>query len=269
VWIGLLGPLCVGQENKLHYVPAAKQRTLLAALAVRAGDVLPTDALAEVIWDGFPPASWHTTLRNYIKRLRFILGDDIGARILTRSPGYLLQATPDEVDLLSFQRRYQDGRAAARAGHWEQASAILSQAVGLWRGTPFADIPSRQIRDVHVPYLEEMRLAALELRIDADLRISPSRAVDVVPELQKLCQERPESERLTALLMLALYRCGRPGDALAVYRRARQVSIGELAMEPGPELQAMHQRILAADNSLHLKPTTTGSTAADVAPALR
>jgi DNA-binding SARP family transcriptional activator len=240
-------------------VPAAKQRSLLAALAVRAGDVVPTDALAEAIWDSTPPSSWHATLRNYIKRLRLILGDDIGARILTRSPGYLLQAAPEEIDLLSFERLYQAGRADARTGRWEQASATLSQAAGLWRGTPFADVPSRPIRDAYVPYLEEMRLAALELRIDADLRISPSRAVDVLPELQRFSTERPESERLKSLLMLALYRCGRPHDALAVYRRARQFSIGELAMEPGPELQAMHQRILAADDSLHLVPAWTGA----------
>lgn len=196
------------------------------------------------------PPSWHTTIRNYIKRLRHVLEREAGSRILTRPPGYLLQADRSEVDVLWFETLCKSGRAAARGGDWQQASATLSAADALWRGTPFADIPSRPIRDAYVPYLQELRLAAQETRIDADLRLAPSRAADVVPELQELSRQHPERERFRAQLMLALYRCGRQADALAVYQRARQFSISELGMEPGADLQETHRRVLAADQAL-------------------
>src|SRR5690349_17459152 len=175
VWIGLLGPLCIRNQDRSFHVTAARQRSLLAALAVRAGDVVHASALAEAVWDGAPPISWQGTIRNYVRRLRVALGTDVGGRILTRPPGYLLQASSDEVDVLSFEALYKAGRAAAREGNWPAASATLSAAEALWRGTPFADIPSGRVRHAHLPYLEEMRLAALEARIDADLRLSPSR----------------------------------------------------------------------------------------------
>ena len=258
MWVSLLGPLYVRSHDPSVRVPAAKQRSLLAALAVRAGDVVPVDTLAEAVWDSAPPASWHTTIRNYIKRLRRVLEHEAGSRILTRPPGYLLQADRDEVDVLLFEALCKSGRAAARGGDWQQASATLSAADALWRGTPFADIPSRPIRDAYVPYLQEMRLAAQETRIDADLRLAPSRAADVVPDLQELSRQHPERERLGAQLMLALYRCGRPADALAAYQRARQFSVGELGMEPGAGLQETHRRILAADQALLLSQPEAG-----------
>jgi len=257
VWIGLLGPLCVMSEDRPFPVTAARQRSLLAALAVSAGDVVRAGALAEAVWDGAPPASWQGTLRNYVRRLRVAIGDEVGGRILTRPPGYLLQAGRDEVDMLSFEALYKTGRAAARAGDWQAASATLSAAEDLWRGTPFADIPSRRIRDVHLPYLEEMRLAALEARIDADLRLSPSRAADVIPELHKLSRQYPERERFRAQLMLALYQADRQAHALTVYQAARQYCVSELGMEPGPALREMHRRILIADPALLPGPLVT------------
>lgn len=250
VWVGLLGPLSVQSRDESFHVTAARQRSLLAALAVRAGDVVPADALAEAVWDGAPPASWQETIRNYVRRLRVVLGDHVGGRILTRSPGYLLQVGHDEVDILSFEARCRAGRAAAREGDWHAATATLSAAEALWRGTPFADVPSSRVRDAHLPYLEEMRLAALEARFDADLRLSPSRAADVIPDLQKLTSQHPERERLRAQLMLALYRAGRQAHALNVYQAAWRYSVSELGVEPGPGLRDMHQRILLADPAL-------------------
>jgi DNA-binding SARP family transcriptional activator len=242
LWV--LGP------DTLLAVPAARQRSLLAALTVRVGDVVPADVLADTVWEGAPPASWQVTIRNYVRRLRVVLGHDVGGRILTRPPGYLLRAGPEEVDILSFEARCRAGQAAARAGDWHAASATLAAAESLWRGTPFADIPSRRIRDTHLPYLEEMRLAALETRIEADLRLSPSRATDVLPELHELSREHPERERFRAQLMLALYQTGRQAHALTVYQVARQYSVGELGIEPGPVLREMQQRILLADPAL-------------------
>jgi DNA-binding SARP family transcriptional activator len=250
VWIGLLGPLWAGDQTRPRPVPAARQRSLLAALAVRAGDVVPADALAEAVWDGAPPTSWQVTIRNYVRRLRVVLGPDVGSRILTRPPGYLLQADANEVDVLSFEARCRAGRAAARAGDWQAASVMLSAAESLWRGTPFADVPSRRIRDAHLPYLEEMLLAAQEARIDADLRLFPSRAADVIPELHKLSGQHPERERLRSQLMLALYQADRQAHALSVYQTARKYSVAELGIEPGPGLQEMHRRILLADPAL-------------------
>jgi DNA-binding SARP family transcriptional activator len=260
MWIGLLGPLVVTTDGGQRVrVAAAKQRSLLAALVVQAGDVVPLDALAESVWEAGLPASWEVTIRNYVRRLRVVMGAEAGGRIITSPPGYLLKADENELDLLAFETLRRAGLAAARAGDWPEASARLSEAAALWRGTPFADIPSRLICDSHLPYLREAQLAVLEARIEADLHLSPSRAADVIPELQRLTSRHPERERLRGQLMLALYRSGRQGEALAVFRAARTFSVEELGVEPGPELIVLHQRILAADEGLlhHLGPTAS------------
>ncbi|HXC84271.1 MAG TPA: AfsR/SARP family transcriptional regulator [Trebonia sp.] len=231
-------------------VAAGKQRSLLAALAVQARDVVPADTLAEAIWDAEPPRSWEVTLRNYVRRLRVLLGAATGGRIMTSPPGYLLKADNDEVDVLAFEVLRRDGLAAARGGDWPRAAVKLSQAESLWRGTPFADIPSRSVRDAHLPYLQEARLTVLQTRIDADLRLS--HAKDVIPELQRLTSQYPARERFRAQLMLALYRSGRQADALAEFRSARQFSVAELGLGPGPEITDLHQRILRADEGLLL-----------------
>jgi DNA-binding SARP family transcriptional activator len=256
MWIGLLGPLVVTTSQDAHVqVAAGKQRSLLAALAIQVRDVVPAYTLAEAIWDRDLPGSWEVTLRNYVRRLRLALGDEIGHRIVTRPPGYLLQAGAVELDLLAFEMLRKSGLTAARSGDWSKASAALSEAEALWRGTPFADIPSRSLRDAHLPYLREARLGILEVRIDADLRLS--RATEIIPELQRLTSLHPERERFRRQLMLALYQCGRQGDALAAFRAARQFSVEELGVEPGPELSEMHQRILAADAGLfHREPVS-------------
>lgn len=118
----------------------------------------------------------------------------------------------------------------------------LSAAAALWRGTPFADIPSRNVRDEHVPYLEELRLAVLEARIDAEIRLSQFAAADAIPELRRLTIQHPARERLRGLLMLALYRTGRQADALAVFRAAWQFSVDELGVEPGPDIKGFIQQ---------------------------
>jgi DNA-binding SARP family transcriptional activator len=248
--IGLLGPLIVSSQGVELRVPAGRQRSLLAALAARADDVIAIDVLADLVWDGSPPRSWRVTIRNYVRRLREVLGHDVGSLILTRSPGYLFRAGSEEVDMLRFAALCKQGRLHARAGDWQHASASFTAADVLWRGVPFADIPSQRLRDDYVPYLTEARLSAIEARIDADLRVCPSRAADVIVELQQLTRHRPEREQVKALLMLALYRCGRQGEALAAYRDAWRYSTRELGMEPGPQLAGLHQRILDRDPRL-------------------
>ena len=138
MWIGLLGSLQVRVDGAAVAVPAARQRALLAVLAVRAGELVPTDELAEIVWDGKPPDQAAATVRNYVKRLRFRLGSG-GRQIVTCRPGYRLEVAEDELDLRLFTRLCRDGGAAVRGGDWAVAFGGLGQALGLWRGAPFAD----------------------------------------------------------------------------------------------------------------------------------
>jgi DNA-binding SARP family transcriptional activator len=245
MWIGLLGPLRVRHENATLVVSAGKHRSLLAALVASAGDVVSFDQLAEIVWDGEPPGGSRVTLRNYVMRIRQILGPEVGSRIVTLFPGYLLAADETEVDLLAFERLRRDGYAAVRAADWHQASAVLSEALRLYRGTPLADIPSQVLRDAYVPHLEEERLLVQETRIECDLRLG--RSGQVTAEISVLAATFPMRERLQALFMRALHQQGRQGDALAAYLRTRRTIIDQLGVEPGWELRDIHQRILAGD----------------------
>ncbi len=245
---GILGPLLVHDGDDDIAVPAARQRVLLAALLVRAGRAVPADELAEIVWDGSVPPGSATTLRTYVKRLRQVLGPQAGARVVTRYPGYLLDAAEDEVDLLRFARLCRDGGAAVRDGAWAEASAVLDQALGLWRGAPLADVPAQALRREEGPRLDQLRLQAVEWHMDAGLQLGQDS--ELVHELQSLAAAHPLREHFHAQLMLALYRCGRRAEALAVYRHARQVLVDELGAEPGAELRELHQRMLASDPAL-------------------
>ena len=247
MWFGLLGPLCVRSDDGMLRVTAARQRVVLAALAIRAGQVVSFEDLARSIWDGQPPVNARVAVRNHVCRLRRLLGP-AGDRIVTRPPGYLLDASDDEVDLLTFGRLCRDGGVALRAGDWQQASDVLGEALDCWRGVPLPDIPSRVIRDEQIPALESLRLQATEWRIEAGLNLG--RHSQFVSELQAMAREQPLRERFAEMLMLALYRCGRQAEALAAYQSTRQTLVDELGVEPGPDLQELHCRILAADPAL-------------------
>jgi DNA-binding SARP family transcriptional activator/Tfp pilus assembly protein PilF len=255
MWFAILGPLLVHDGDEEIAVPAARQRVLLAALLVRAGRSVPADELAEVVWDGSPPAGSAATLRTYVKRLRRVLGPRVGARVVTRYPGYLLDAAEEEADLLRFTRLCRDGGAAVREAAWAQAWAVMGEALGLWRGAALADVPSQVLRRDESARLEQLRLQAAEWRIDAGLHMG--RDSELVGELQSLAAEHPLRERFHAQLMLALYRSGRRADALAAYRHARRVLVEELATEPGTELRDLHQRMLTADPALKLSEPAT------------
>jgi DNA-binding SARP family transcriptional activator len=252
--IGLLGPLSVANRTSELRITAPNQRTLLAALAIRAGEAVSTESLATALWDEALPRSWAGTLRNEIKRLRDSLGRDSGRHIATRAPGYCLEVDKGEVDVFAFEGLCNTGRAAARARDWQEVSARLSEAEALWRGAPFADIRSEHLKGEHVPYLTERRLQAHEQRIEADLHLVPCRAPDVVPELQKLTRLNPDRDHPRVLLMLALYRCGRQTAALAAYQEAWKYYREDHGVEPGAELRDMQERILRGDGSLLLEP---------------
>ncbi len=245
---GLLGPMLVHDGDQDITIPAARQRVLLAAMLVRAGRVVPAGELAEMVWDGLPPPGAPTTLRTYVKRLRQVLGPRAGARVVTRYPGYLLAAGKNEVDLLRFTGLCREGGDAVRDGSWARASALLGEALGLWRGAAMADVPCSTLQRDESSRLEQLRLQAAEWRIEAGLHLGWDS--ELLPELHSLAAEYPLRERFHAQLMLALYRCGRQGEALAAYRHARQVLVKELGAEPGIELRELHQRILVADAGL-------------------
>jgi DNA-binding SARP family transcriptional activator/Tfp pilus assembly protein PilF len=256
----LIGPLVVRSGQAVLPIPQGKQRAVLAVLLVRAGQVVPAFELAQLIWDGAPPRSARVTLQNYVKRLRQALGESGQTRIRTRDAGYLIEARPGELDLLRFATLCDMGRAATGKGDWDRAAVQLRAALALWRGQPFVDVSCQLLAASETPRLAEMRIAALEERIAADLHLG--RHAQVIPELQQLALAERLRERVHALLMRALYQTGRQADALAAYQTARQALISELGMEPGPELRELHQQILAADPGLSLPAARPGGQAA-------
>ena len=250
---GLLGPLAVRAGGSPVVVSAGKQRVLLAALLLRANQVVPAAELAGFVWEGSAPGTARVTLQNYVKRLRQALGPAGYERIVTRPAGYAIQVEPGELDVNRFEQLAGAGRAAARAGNWKQATGQLGEALGLWRGEPLADVPSRTLAELEVPRLAELRLEAAEARADAELHLG--RPGEVVGELQALVAAEPLRERLWELLMLALYRSGQQAAALAAYRQAWRVLVNQIGIEPGPGLREMNQKILQSDDGLLLAPS--------------
>ena len=268
-WVGVLGPLLVRADGADVVVPAPKQRVILAALALRAGQVASYDELAEFIWDGTPPSGARVAIRNYVKRLRQILGPVAGRRIVTRDPGYALEAEPDEVDALWFTTLCARGgeavgRGAAATGT-EAAWDVLSEALALWRGSPLVDVPSNVLITAEVPRLDALRMQAQEWRMDAGL--AHGRHSELVGELTQLALDHPWRERFHAQLMLALYRCGRQAEALAAYQRTRRMLVDELGVEPGRELRDLQAGILAGDPGLAAPGPTLASFRVTGSPA--
>jgi DNA-binding SARP family transcriptional activator len=245
---GLLGPVLVRRGGETVAVPGGKQRALLAVLLLNAGRVVPSGDLVEVLWGCEPPVSARASLQNYVKRLRSILRDGDHRRISTHPHGYMINISRGELDLELFEVSLDAARKDVRAGSWEAAARRLRTALSLWRGDPLADVDSDSLTAREVPRLAELRMQAVETCIDADLRLGHQ--ADVIAELRRLVGAHPLREHFHALLMLALYRDGRQGEALAAYQDARQVLIEALGAEPGPGLRELHQRMLIADPGL-------------------
>jgi DNA-binding SARP family transcriptional activator/Flp pilus assembly protein TadD len=261
----LLGPLMVRCGGTAVTVPPGKQRAILAVLLLNSGRVVRLDELAEALWAAGPPPSGPVAVQNYVMRLRKTLGEAGRERIITQPPGYLIHVAADELDVSRFEFLLGAARAAARDCSWDQAALQSRGALALWRGEPLADVDCQQLAAREAPRLAEVRLQALETRIDADLHLG--RHAEVIAELRQLAGEHPLRERLHGDLMLALYRDGRQAEALAAYADARRVLAGELGTEPGAGLRKLQQQILTADPGLDV-PTSAQSVTVNAVPAV-
>jgi DNA-binding SARP family transcriptional activator len=244
----LLGPLMVRCGGVTVPALPGKQRAVLAALLLNVGRMVSLEELSEVLWGYSPPPSGRVAVQNYVMRLRKALGPAAGSRISTQPRGYLIQVDANELDLSRFEAHLHTARAAGREAAWPASRAEAHAGLSLWRGEPLADIDSDLLAVRDVPRLAEQRLQALETRIDADLHLGQH--AELISELQQLTGTNPLRERLHGLLMLALYRDGRQGEALAAYQHARHGLVDELGTEPGAWLRALHQQILIGDPAL-------------------
>jgi DNA-binding SARP family transcriptional activator len=241
----ILGPLEVTDDQQQVPLGGASQRALLALLLLHANEVVSNDRLLDELWGDEPPGSGVTALQVRVSQLRKALGQ-AGERLETKPPGYLLQVGPEELDLDRFTRLLDQADGAEPAVAAEQ----LRQALALWRGSALADFAYESFAQAAIGRLDELRLAALERRIDADLELG--RHADLVGELEALVAEHPLRERLRGQLMLSLYRSGRQAEALEAYRATRHVLVDGLGIEPSPAVQELEQAILRQDPELNL-----------------
>ncbi len=253
VSIQLLGPFSA-YLGTLPVTPhAAKQRQILALLAINARRVVTISTLMEELWGGQPPRSSTATLQTYIFLLRKRLTDDAaGPRaargfLRTTHSGYQLEC---RTDVEEFYRLARAGREAAEAGNPRAASELLSRGLALWHGDALADVRQGRILEAEAASLEETRLGVLHRRFQADLELH--RHADVLGELTLLANQHPMNESFWALLMTALYRSGHVGRALEAFRRLRIALAEELGVEPSPRLQSLHHAILSGDPALNV-----------------
>ena len=239
----ILGPLEVADGDVNVALGGVRQRALLAILVLNANEVVSADRLIDELWGERSPESGRSALQVRVSQLRKALGEG-GAQLLTRAPGYVLSLERDQLDLERFERLVRE----AAASEPPVAAEKLREALALWRGPPLADLAYESFAQAAVSRLEELRLGAVEKRIDADLALG--RRGELVAELEELVAEHPLREHLRAQLMLALYRCGRQADALEVHRRTREELSAELGLEPGRELRELESAILNQDPSL-------------------
>ena len=244
----ILGPLEVWSSTEgWTPVSAPKWRSLLACLLLRSGQLVSTESLIFELWADNPPAKANNLVSIYVHRLRRLIGDAEGRVLVHRAPGYLLRIEQGDLDLNKFESLVEDGRSALAAADPEGAATLLAEALGLWRGPLLADVPASALVTTESERTDELKLAAAELRIEADL--SCGRSARVIPELRRLVAENPLREGLWLLLMRALDEAGRHAEALDTYTQARQVISDELGVDPGAELQRLYARLLAADAS--------------------
>lgn len=241
----LLGPLEADADGREVQLGGPKQRSTLALMLCHPGTVVPASRLMDGLWGEDPPASAANLVHGYVSGLRKALGKDA---IETRGSGYVLRVAPDALDLQQFERLAHEGSTALERGDAASAAGFLSEALGLWRGPALDDLADEPALGAVIARLEELRVLALERRVEAELVLG--RHFDVVAALEDLVAAHPLRERPRGLLMTALYRSGRQAEALGAYRNARAMLVGELGIEPSRWLTELHAAILRQDVDL-------------------
>jgi predicted ATPase/DNA-binding SARP family transcriptional activator len=245
----LLGPLEAFADGRPLDLGGPKQRAVLAFLLLRANEVVPRERLIDELWGERPPPAARETIKVYVGRLRKLFSaTGSRPRLVTRGGGYVLEVDPEQLDLQRFLRLVDAASHAVAASDAARAAADLRAALALWRGSPFTELGDVPFARTERVRLQELRLAALEERLEADLALGHES--ELVGELERLVTEHPFRERLRSQLMLALYRCGRQVEALDHYRRAARLFADELGIEPGPELRKRERAILEHDPAL-------------------
>ncbi len=247
----VLGPIEVVHDGVATRIGSSTQRTLLALLLQHPGKVVSTDRIVDVLWPGNPPDA-RRKLWFHVSKLRRILepsgAEDATGKLLgTRPTGYFLRIELDQLDATRFEHLAGAARRLLR-DEPARAGEMLRTALALWQGEPFQDVLHEEALSPEVARLNELRLAAVGDRLEADLALG--RAGDLIPELEALVAEHPYHEHLLAQLMLAYYRAGRQADALAGYRAARHTLVEQLGVEPSERLQELHRGILGHDRAL-------------------
>jgi DNA-binding SARP family transcriptional activator/DNA-binding beta-propeller fold protein YncE len=245
----VLGPLEVRAGGTPLPLGGPKQRALLALLLLHANEAVSRDRLIDGVWGESPPSTIGAVLNVYLSKLRKLLAaNGLDNALVTQPHGYMLRLELEQLDLHRFEELVREGRDALAAQDTEQGVARLQEALALWRGPPLADLAYAPFAAPKIGRLVELRLSALEDRIEAQLALG--RHFEVVPELTALVAEYPLCERLRFQLMMALYRTGRQSEALQVYRESRRLLAEEQGIDPGPELQRLEKAILVHDPSL-------------------
>ena len=261
----ILGPIEVVEGSRSLPLGGAKQQALLAVLVLNANRAVSTDRLTDALWGERAPEGAAHTVQVFVSQLRKALRVD-GERsseemLVTQGRGYVLRTEPERVDLYRFEALIDQGRKALVDRDPAGASALLREALDLWRGPPLAGLEDEPFAQPHIARIEDLRLTAVEDRIEADLAMG--RHAELVGELQALVSEFPLRERLRGQLMLALYRSGRQAEALSAYRDAKRMLAEELGIDPTPDLQRLERAILRQDADLDLVPVPAGPAPAE------
>ena len=248
----ILGPLEVAEGGRQLQLRGSRERALLAMLAIHAGEVVSADRLIEELWGGDLPGNPANALQVVVSRVRKALEAAPGpGRLVTRKPGYVLDVRPQELDAGRFALLVEEARRAGPADPAHGLS-LLEEALRLWRGPALAEFAAEGFAREEITRLEEERIRAVEMKAEAELALG--RHARIVTELRALVAANPLRERLRGQLMLALYRSGRQGEALRAFQEGRGVLVEELGVDPGPELQDLHQQILLQAASLMAAP---------------
>src|SRR5262252_6526444 len=252
--VRVLGPLHVEDGGRPITIGGVRQRAVLADLVLHTNEVVPSEQLLVELWGEDSPPSAANALQAAISRLRRLLPP---GRLITTAPGYMLRIFPAELDAAQFEQLIFEGRDVLAAGAAAEAVQLLDQAMTLWRGPPLADFRYEPFAQAEIARLEELQLACLEERNEAQLALGLAGALTA--ELGRMVADHPLRERLRGQLMLALYRSGRQAEALEVYREFRTVLAEELGLEPSSALRKLQEAILRHDPALAPGPVTNGA----------